>query len=128
MDYMMILKAFLVGGGFCVIAQLLVDLTRLTPARILVIYVTAGVFLGAVGLFEPLHKFAGCGASVPLVGFGGNVARGVREAINQRGLIGALTGGLSAAAGGTTAAICFGYLAAICFCGKPKTLKKRKKQ
>ena len=127
MNYLMILKAFLVGGGFCVIAQLLIDLTRLSPARILVIYVCAGVFLGAVGLFAPLYEFAGCGASVPLIGFGGNVARGVREAVNQNGLIGALTGGLSAAAGGTTAALCFGYLAAICFKGKPKTMKKRKK-
>lgn len=121
----MILKAFLVGGGFCVIAQLLIDLSRLTPARILVIYVCAGVFLGGVGLFAPLREFAGCGATVPLVGFGGNVARGVREAVNENGLIGALTGGLSAAAGGTTAALCFGYLAAICFKGKPKTMQKR---
>ena len=125
MDFFMILKAFLVGGGFCVIAQLLIDLTRLTPARILVIYVTSGVFLGAVGLFEPLREFAGCGASVPLVGFGGNVAKGVREAVNEYGLSGVLTGGLSAAAGGTTAAICFGYLACIIFSGKPKKLRKK---
>ena len=125
MDYLMILKAFLVGGGFCVIAQLLIDLSRLTPARILVIYVCAGVFLGGVGLFAPLREFAGCGATVPLIGFGGNVAHGVREAVNENGLIGALTGGLSAASGGTSAALCFGYLAAICFKGKPKTMQKR---
>lgn len=127
MDFIAILKAFAVGGGFCVIAQLLIDLTRLTPARILVIYVVSGVALGALGLYEPLHEFAGAGASVPLVGFGGCVARGVREAVNETGLIGALTGPLSAAAGGTTAAICFGYLTAIIFTGKPKTMSKGKK-
>ncbi len=127
MDFPALVKAFCVGGGFCVIAQLLIDLTRLTPARILVIYVTAGVFLGAVGIYEPLREFAGCGASVPLVGFGGVVARGVREAVNESGLIGALTGPLSAAAGGTTAAICFGYLSAILFSGKPKTMSRSKK-
>ena len=127
MDFLSLLKAFCVGGGFCIIAQLLIDLTRLTPARILVIYVTAGVFLGAVGIYEPLREFAGCGASVPLVGFGGLVARGVHEAVNESGLVGALTGPLSAAAGGTTAAICFGYLAAILFSGKPKTISHSKK-
>ena len=125
MDFLDIVKAFAVGGGFCVIAQLLIDLTRLTPARILVIYVCAGVLLGAVGLFEPLADFAGCGATVPLVGFGGNVARGVREAVNESGFSGALTGGLSAAAGGTTAAICLGYLTAVFFSGKPKRMDKR---
>lgn len=116
------LYAFLVGGAFCVIAQLLIDLTKLTPARILVIYVTFGVFLGAVGLFEPLKEFAGCGATVPLVGFGGNVAKGVREAVDKHGLLGALTGGLTAASAGTAAAIVFGYIVAICFNGKPKKL------
>ncbi|MFA5562445.1 MAG: SpoVA/SpoVAEb family sporulation membrane protein [Eubacteriales bacterium] len=114
--------AFLIGGAFCVLAQLLIDLTRLTPARILVLYVSAGVVLGAVGLYEPLQRFAGCGASVPLVGFGGTIARGVREAVDREGLLGALTGGLRAAAGGTAAALCFGYLAAVCFRSKPKTL------
>lgn len=112
LDY---LFAFLVGGTVCLFAQLLIDLTKLTPARILVIYVVLGVFLGAVGLFEPLADFAGCGITVPLVGFGGNVARGVRESVSESGLIGALTGGLSAASGGTAAALCFGYLVAL-FC------------
>ena len=117
LDY---LFAFLVGGTVCLFAQLLIDLTKLTPARILVIYVVLGVFLGAVGLFEPLADFAGCGITVPLVGFGGNVARGVRESVSESGLIGALTGGLSAASGGTAAALCFGYLVALFCHSKPK--------
>ena len=117
LDY---LFAFLVGGTVCLFAQLLIDLTKLTPARILVIYVVLGVFLGAVGLFEPLADFAGCGITVPLVGFGGNVARGVREAVSETGLLGALTGGLSAASGGTAAALCFGYLVALFCNAKPK--------
>lgn len=117
LDY---LFAFLVGGTVCLFAQLLIDLTKLTPARILVIYVVLGVFLGAVGLFEPLVDFAGCGITVPLVGFGGNVARGVRESVSESGLIGALTGGLSAASGGTAAALCFGYLVALFCNARPK--------
>ena len=114
--------AFAVGGGLCVIAQLLIDLTQLTPARILVLYVSVGVFLGAVGLYEPLRRFAGCGASVPLIGFGGTIARGVRAAVHEYGLLGALTGGLTAAAGGTAAALVFGYLAALIFHSRPKRL------
>jgi stage V sporulation protein AE len=114
--------AFLVGGLLCVIAQLLVDLTRLTPARILVSYVVAGVFLGAVGLYEPLYAFAGAGVSVPLIGFGGNIAKGVRAAIHTKGLIGALTGPLTAAAGGTAAALVFSFLAACFVNGRPKRL------
>ena len=114
------LFAFLVGGLVCLIAQVLIDLTKLTPARILVIYVALGVFLGAVGLFEPLADFAGCGITVPLIGFGGNVARGVREAVSETGLLGALSGGLSAASGGTAAALCFGYLVALFCNAKPK--------
>ena len=117
LDY---LFAFLVGGLVCLLAQLLIDLTKLTPARILVVYVVLGVFLGAVGLFEPLADFAGCGITVPLIGFGGNVARGVREAVSETGLLGALTGGLSAASGGTAAALCFGYLVALFCHSKPK--------
>ena len=117
LDY---LFAFLVGGLVCLFAQILIDLTKLTPARILVIYVVLGVFLGAVGLFEPLADFAGCGITVPLIGFGGNVARGVREAVSETGLLGALTGGLSAASGGTAAALCFGYLVALFCNAKPK--------
>ena len=112
--------AFLVGGGFCVIAQILIDRTRLTPARILVTYVVAGVFLGAVGLYEPLVKLAGAGATTPLTGFGYLISEGVRKAVDERGLLGALTGGLTAAAGGTAAALCFGYRAALIFHGKPK--------
>lgn len=118
--WLKLLWAFLVGGGFCVIAQLLIDLTQLTPARILVIYVSFGVLLGAVGLFTPLKEFAGAGASVPLVGFGGNIAVGTKKAVEESGLLGVLTGPLTAAAGGTTAALVFGYLAAILFRAKPK--------
>ena len=118
MDLLPYLYAFLVGGAFCAAAQLLLDLTALTPARVLVIYVVLGVALGAVGLYEPLYRFAGAGASVPLVGFGAAVARGVREAVGEGGALGILTGGLSAAAGGTSAALCFGYLSALIFHGK----------
>lgn len=112
--------AFIVGGLFCVVAQILIDRTKLTPARILVIYVVAGVVLGAVGLYEPLAEFVGAGATTPLTGFGFLISKGVREAVNEKGLLGALTGGLTAAAGGTAAAICFGYLAALIFKGGPK--------
>ena len=116
------LLSFAVGGLFCVAAQILIDLTSLTPARILVLYVTGGVLLGATGLYDPLFSFAGCGASVPLVGFGANIARGVREAIDREGAIGILTGGFSAASAGCSAALIFGYLSALLFSGKPKKL------
>ncbi|MBQ1957045.1 MAG: stage V sporulation protein AE [Clostridia bacterium] len=112
--------AFVVGGALCVIAQILIDKTKLTPARILVIYVVAGVVLGAVGLYKPLVDLAGAGATTPLTGFGYLIADGVKRAIAEKGLLGALTGGIGAAAGGIAAAICFGYLAAIIFKGKPK--------
>lgn len=115
MDY---LKAFLVGGLFCLIGQILIDKTNLTPARILVGYVVAGVILGGLGLYQPLIDFAGAGASVPLTGFGATLARGVKEAVNEKGALGILTGGLKASAGGITAAICFGLLAGILF--KPR--------
>ena len=116
-----LLFAFLVGGAFCVIAQILIDKTKLTPARILVSFVVAGVLLGAVGLYRPLAEFAGAGATTPLTGFGYLIYKGVREAVNQKGLIGAFTGGLSAAAGGTAAALVFGLIAAaICRGGKPR--------
>jgi stage V sporulation protein AE len=114
------LWAFLVGGLFCVIAQILIDKTKLTPARILVGYVVAGVVLGAVGIYKPLVEFAGAGATTPLTGFGYLIAKGVREAVEKQGLLGALTGGLTAAAGGTAAAICFGFLASVVFKGKTK--------
>ena len=113
--------AFVIGGGLCVIAQILIDKTRMTPARILVTYVVAGVFLGAIGLYRPFADFAGAGATTPLTGFGYLIAKGVREAVLEKGLIGALTGGLTAAAGGTVAALCFGFLAALIFKGKPKS-------
>lgn len=112
--------AFVVGGGLCVIAQILIDRTKLTPARILVIYVVAGVALGALGVYKPLVEFAGAGATTPLTGFGYLISEGVRKAVDEKGLLGALTGGLTAAAGGTAAALCFGYLAALIFHGKPK--------
>ena len=114
------IRAFLIGGGLCVIAQILVDRTKLTPARILVSYVTAGVFLGAVGLYKPLVDFAGAGASVPLLGFGNTLAKGVREAIRQNGFLGIFTGGLKATAGGITAAIFAGLLASLIFKDKDK--------
>lgn len=115
MDY---LKAFLVGGTFCLAAQLLIDYTKLTPARILVGYVVLGVILGGLGVYEPLLEFAGAGAGVPLTGFGNTLAKGVREAIDKDGFLGILTGGLTATAGGITAAIFAGLLASLIF--KPK--------
>ena len=115
------LWAFLVGGGLCVIAQILIDKTKLTPARILVVYVVAGVALGAIGLYKPLVDFAGSGASVPLTGFGYLISKGVREAVDEKGLLGALTGGLTSAAGGIAAALVFGYLACLFFQGKSKS-------
>ncbi len=121
MDFLCdLLFAFLIGGAFCAVAQVLIDKTKLTPARILVAYVVAGVFLTAVGLYEPLVKFAKCGATTPLTGFGYTLAKGVEKAIRENGPIGILTGGLSGAAGGITAALLFGVLAALCFRAKPK--------
>lgn len=113
--------AFVIGGLFCVIAQILIDRTTLTPARILVGYVVAGVILGGIGLYKPLVDFAGAGATTPLTGFGYLISEGVRKAVDEKGLLGALTGGLSAAAGGTAAALCFGFLAALIFKSKPKS-------
>ena len=118
MDY---LKAFLVGGLLCMIGQILIDKTKLTPARILVSYVVIGVFLGAVGLYDQLLDFAGAGASVPLTGFGNTLARGVREAIEKDGFIGIFTGGLTAAAGGIAAAIIAGLITSILFKAKDKS-------
>jgi stage V sporulation protein AE len=115
------LRAFLVGGIFCVIAQVLIDRTKLTPARILVTYVVVGVVLGGMGLYQPIVDFAGAGATVPLTGFGYLIAKGVKEAVGEQGLLGALTGGLRAAAGGIAAALVFGYLACLIAKGKPKT-------
>ena len=115
------LKAFLVGGAICLIGQLLIDKTKLTPARILVSYVVIGVLLGAVGLYEPFAEFAGAGATVPLTGFGNTLAKGVREAVDKQGFFGVFTGGLKATAGGIAAAIVAGLLAAILFRPKDKS-------
>lgn len=114
------LRAFLVGGVLCVIAQVLIDRTKLTPARILVVYVVAGVILGAIGVYKPLVDFAGAGATTPLTGFGYLISKGVREAVDKQGLLGALTGGFTSAAGGITAALVFGYLVCLIAKGKPK--------
>ena len=115
MDY---LKAFLVGGSICLLAQLLIDYTKLTPAKILVSFVVLGVILGGLGIYQPLVDFAGAGASVPLLGFGNTLAKGVREAVQEDGFLGILTGGLKATAGGITVAITAGLLASLIF--KPK--------
>lgn len=113
-------KAFLVGGALCLIGQILIDKTKLTPARILVSYVVIGVFLGAVGIYKPLVDFAGAGATVPLTGFGNTLAAGVREAVDEDGFLGIFTGGLKAAAGGIAAAIFSGLLVSLIFRAKDK--------
>lgn len=113
-----ILKAFLLGGCICIIGQLLVDLTKLTPARIMVIFVVSGVILGTFGLYQPLVEWGGAGASVPLVGFGNILAKGVIKEVEEAGLLGVFTGGVKAAAAGITAAVTFGYVIAIA--SKPK--------
>ena len=118
MDY---LKAFLVGGFLCAVGQILIDKTKLTPARILVAYVVAGVVLGGIGLYQPVVDWAGAGATIPLTGFGNTLAKGVKEAVQEDGLLGALTGGLKATAGGITAAVFFGVLAAFFFQPKDKS-------
>ncbi|MEG0693444.1 MAG: stage V sporulation protein AE [Oscillospiraceae bacterium] len=112
------LKAFLVGGLFCAIGQVLIDYTKLTPARILVSYVCAGVVLGGIGVYAPLVEWAGAGATVPLTGFGFSLAKGVKLAVEEKGLLGALTGGLTSTSAGIAAAILFGFLVAII--SKPK--------
>lgn len=118
MDY---LKAFLFGGLLCLIGQILIDKTKLTPARILVCYVVIGVFLGAIGIYKPFAELAGAGATIPLTGFGFNLAKGVKEAVSQDGFLGIFTGGLKAAAGGITAAIFSGLLASLIFKAKDKS-------
>lgn len=109
------LKAFLVGGVLCAIGQVLIDYTKLTPARILVSYVVAGVLLGAIGIYKPLVEWAGAGASVPLTGFGYLLSDGIRTAIKENGFLGVFTGGLTASAGGITAALLFGFIMAMIF-------------
>lgn len=112
MDY---LRAFIVGGIICIIGQVLIDKTKMTPARILVLFVSAGVFLTLIGVYEPLVKFAGAGATIPLTGFGYSLAKGTMKAVSQFGLLGAFTGGFAATAAGVAAAIFFGYVTALIF-------------
>ena len=122
LDWMMLLRAFLVGGAICVVGQILIDKTKLTPARILVIFVTTGAILGGLGIYQYLVDFAGAGATVPLTGFGNLLAKGAIKKAEADGLIGAFTGGTAAAAGGITAAIFFGYIASLI--SKPKMKKQ----
>ena len=117
-DWMQILRCFLTGGIICIIGQILIDKTKLTPARILVIYVTLGALLGGIGVYQHLIDFAGAGATVPLTGFGANLAKGAIEEVQNQGILGAFVGGVKASAGGIAAAIFFGYLASLV--AKPK--------
>lgn len=119
-DFVDYIKAFLVGGVLCLFGQLLIDKTKLTPARILVFYVIIGVFLSGIGLYEKLVDFAGAGATVPLTGFGHTIAKGVKEAVSKDGFLGIFTGGLKASAGGITAAILFGLIMSLLFKAKDK--------
>lgn len=122
MDWVQLLRCFVVGGLLCVIGQILIDKTKLTPARILVIYVTAGCILGGLGIYKFLVDFAGAGATVPLTGFGYNLSKGVIEAVKNDGIVGAFTGGVKASAGGIAAAVFFGYIASLI--SKPKIKKQ----
>ena len=117
-----LLLTFISGGIICVIAQLLIDLTRLTPAKILVIYVSFGVLIFALGLYEPMQKIFGAGVSVPLIGFGANIAKGVKEAVDKEGIFGAMTGGLTSSAAGITVALLSGLLASLFFNTKSKRM------
>ncbi len=121
-DWTQLLRCFVVGGLICVIGQILIDKTKLTPARILVIFVTTGTILGGLGIYQYLVDFAGAGATVPLTGFGYNLAKGAIEAVKETGIIGAFTGGVKAAAGGIAAAVFFGYIASLI--SKPKMKKQ----
>lgn len=114
-------KAFLIGGMFCFVGQLIIDKTKLTPARILVGYVVVGVILGAIGVYEPVAEFAGAGATVPLTGFGYTLSKGVREAVEQDGFLGILSGGLKATAGGITAAVIAGLIMSLLFKARDKS-------
>lgn len=114
--------SFLIGGAICALAQILIDKTALAPARILVGMVCLGVFLGAIGVYDYLFKLAGCGVSLPLIGFGGNIARGVSEVIDKEGAMGILKGAFTASSSGCAAALIFGYISALVFKGKPKNL------
>lgn len=114
------LRAFIVGGLICAAGQILIDRTKLTPARILTLFVVIGVVLGAIGVYKPIADFGGAGASVPITGFGYTLAKGVRDAVDERGLLGAFLGGLTAAAGGITAAMTFGVIVALLFKSREK--------
>ena len=122
LDWMQILRAFIVGGLICVVGQILIDKTKLTPARILVIFVTTGAILGGLGIYKYLVDFAGAGATVPLTGFSYNLSKGAIEAVKENGIIGAFTGGVKASAGGIAAAVFFGYIASLI--SKPKMKKQ----
>ncbi len=121
-NYIKLIWCFVIGGAICVIGQILIDKTKLTPAKILVSYVTLGVILGGIGIYQYLVDFAGCGATVPLTGFGYNLAKGAIEGVKESGLIGAFTGGIKASSGGIAAAVFFGYLASLV--SKPKIKKQ----
>ena len=121
-DWMLLIRCFIVGGLICVIGQILIDKTKLTPARILVTFVTLGTILGGLGIYKYLVDFAGCGATVPLTGFGANLAKGAIEASNEQGFLGAFIGGVKACAGGIAAAVFFGYIASVV--SKPKIKKQ----
>lgn len=121
-DWLQLLKCFVIGGAICVIGQILIDKTKLTPARILVLFVTTGAILGGLGIYQYLVDFAGAGATVPLTGFGYNLAKGAIKGVREFGLIGAFTGGITSAAGGIAAAIFFGYIASLI--SKPKMKKE----
>lgn len=121
-DFMQLLRCFVVGGIICIISQILIDKTKLTPARILVVFVTVGAILGGLGIYNYLIDFAGCGATVPLTGFGANLAKGTLEAVKENGLLGAFIGGVRASAGGIAAAVFFGYIASLI--AKPKMKKQ----
>lgn len=118
-----LILAFLIGGIFCAIAQILIDKTSLTPAKILVIFVCFGVLLGAVGLYEPIFKLAGCGISLPIVGFGGVVAKGVKEAVDEFGILGVLKGPFSSMSAGVLASLLLGFIVSLLFHSKPKNFK-----
>jgi stage V sporulation protein AE len=120
MNYTVLILSFVVGGLICALAQVLLDLTRLSPARILVFLVCFGVFLGAIGLYKPIFEAVGCGISVPLIGFGGTVAEGVKESVDSFGLFGVLKGPFTSAAPGCSAALISGYLFSLIFKGRPK--------
>ena len=121
-DWMQLLRCFFVGGFICVIGQILIDKTKLTPARILVTFVTAGAVLGGIGIYKYLIDFAGAGATVPLLGFGANLAKGAIEGVKEQGLLGAFIGGVKASSGGIAAAVFFGYIASLI--AKPKIKKQ----